>query len=107
MEVWLFVEEGKARMRLSVNAFCKVGSFTWYTAGAGDPKANKVLAGETLRRRYQQAVTWMKAESEPYKKQAALGSRDFASGTSPTEEWLRKELRERLQRPLSGNSPVR
>lgn len=72
MELWLYVEEGRARLDLSVQAFCKSNEaeFSWFTGGlpAGHPEyddpISKVIKGETLRRRYNEAVAFLKSDAE-------------------------------------------
>jgi hypothetical protein len=79
MEIWLFVEAGTRRTRLSVNAFCTRHTLVWrMPGGKGGASVGKSLKGSTLRRRYLQA-------------KATLASLDAAS-----QRWWQDELTRRI-----------
>lgn len=63
MLVWLYVEEGVRRNRVSVNKFCRDRQFTWY-ANSGRQAAPWVIRGETLRRCYYDACKVLQTAGE-------------------------------------------
>ena len=110
MDVWLHVRVGMARTGLSAFQFCKRRRFYWLEGGrllpveqasreTGRVAVNHLAHGETLRRRYQEAVAFLRAESVPYRRIRELGyySQRFGS-KSPTEEWWESELKAALAR---------
>jgi len=102
-DIWLFVEVGKSQTGESANAFCRRAICRWVTPGVKGATVTKELHGQTLRRRYHEAATFLRATSAPFENFAKR--RDKASATariSPTETWWRKLLAEQLAR-LSGN----
>ena len=102
-DVWIYVESGKRQSGQSASKFCKHATFQWVSIGPGGVKIIKEIRGETLRRRYQEAVAYLRRESAPYKKQAKLrGSNPSTPSVSPVELWWRRALREYLN-TLSGN----
>ena len=108
MDVWLYVQEGMARTGLSAFQFCRKGEFNWLVAGRLLPpyQASKQTGrlvighaahGETLRRRYQEAVAVLQAESETCRRFQEMGLRSRVfSAQSPIEEWWRRELQARI-----------
>ncbi len=97
MLVWLYVQEGIERHRLSVNQFCKKGEFAWYESGPTGFSVSKQITGPTLRRRYQEAVTFLRRETEPYRRLKELKIRSiFQLDGSPVELFWRDELARRL-----------
>jgi hypothetical protein len=110
MNVWIFVHVGMARTGLSALQYCKRAKFHWISGGALLPpeqasrETGRVIVshkarGETLRRRYQEAVAFLRSESKPYRELRERGFRSSALGPiSPTEEWWRRELESALAR---------
>lgn len=110
MDVWLEVQEAMARHGVSAYAFCLRRELWWVRAGAYASCARRdkergilivqhSARTETLRRRYQQAVRFLKAENEPYERLYRMGARSTQFGRiSPTELFWRQELERRLHR---------
>ena len=108
MEVWLYVQVGKARTGLSALKFCERRKFQWLEGGhllprekasqkTGGLLVTHMVHGKTLRRRYQEAVAILRAESKPYRRLFNMGVRSSVFGAvSPTEEWWQRELKARL-----------
>ena len=97
IDVWLFVKEGTDALNLSIKEFCKRGTFNWYTTQAQAPFISTIhsIKGETLRRRYQDAVRMLKNEAAIYAPEKALPGSKAPSGRSPLEEWCYAELERR------------
>lgn len=69
MDLWLFVEIGAAREKLTVHAFCRKAQFKWHAAGG--PKSATVVKsvkGATLHKRYYEAQSLLEKESQAYRK---------------------------------------
>jgi hypothetical protein len=95
---------------MSVNAFCKDTKFAWVTGATGphefgdDLMIAKRAQADTLRRRYQEAVAYLKKSSEPYKRLKAMLAVPHAlhDGISPLEKWWDQLLEERLARIVAA-----
>lgn len=108
LDIWLYVQVGMARTDLSALQFCKKRSYYWASSGqllspeqakrgTGRVVISHMAHGETLRRRYQEAVAFLRAESEPYRRLWKMGVRSRVFGAvSPTEGWWQRELKARL-----------
>ena len=100
-EVWLHVEECKARTGLSANKVCHGGPLAWFNVGRGGPKRVHCSGGETLRRRYQEACRLLRDEREEHEAlvlalaRAGAGT-PAADRQPPTAAWWQDELRRRL-----------
>jgi hypothetical protein len=64
MEVWLFVEELKARYGWSAKKACQAGSFTFHVMGRPGSIPDYTVSRETLRSRYQRAVRLLQREQQ-------------------------------------------
>ncbi len=64
MEVWLFVEELKARYGWSVNKACQAGRFTCHVMGRPGRIPDYTVSRETLRSRYYRAVRMLQQEQQ-------------------------------------------
>ena len=64
MEVWLFVEEQKARYGWSANRACQAGRFTFHVMGRPGGIPDYTVSRETLRSRYQRAVRLLRQEQQ-------------------------------------------
>jgi len=95
-DVWIFVESGKLQTRQSANAFCKRAIFRWASIGLGGRKITKEVSGETLRRRYQQAVAFLEEETESTRKLAKMRGEDPSQAVSEVEKWWRRALADQL-----------
>ena len=108
-DIWVFVEAGRILRKTSVNAFCSQAKFSWYSVGG--PKGAQVLKsikGATLRRRYHDAAARLAAETESWRKSAALhGSLRAEETISPIENWWRSLVKEQVDAALSGNSSAK
>lgn len=99
MEIWLFVEEGRARKSLSVHAFCKDAEFSWFTSGLPEDHPefkspiSKVIKSQTLRRRYNEAVALLKSDAELRR---SGSERRNAFPPQTLEEIWQEELQRRL-----------
>jgi len=111
MHVWIYVQAGIQREKSNAHRFCtKKRTFRWIDGGMpSSPEAaaqllarsriNHSASGRTLWRRYQEAVAFLKAESESYRDLKELGAHSANIGpVSPTEKWWRRELKLALKR---------
>ncbi len=100
-EVWLHVEECKARTGLSANKVCGGAPLTWFNLGRGGPKRVRRSGGKTLRRRYQEASRLLRDERDEHEAlvlalaRAGAGT-PAADRQPPTAAWWQDELRRRL-----------
>src|SRR5579864_5455716 len=72
MNVWLYVQLGIKREKTNVHQFCGKGRkgryVSWIMGGSGvPPRVLRNARGRTLWRRYQEAVAFLKSESETYR----------------------------------------
>jgi hypothetical protein len=121
MHIWLYVEEMRARTKLSALAVCtnKKARFDWVSVGPDGPEI-KPVTGRTLLRRYQEAKAFLAAESALYADFAQKGMKlkirgvgfGVGAGTeievraiSPTEQHWRKELERRLSQKVVRKLP--
>jgi hypothetical protein len=104
-DVWVYVQSWAIITKWPISRICdaKNASFSWYAAGIPDydkgRKPKHQVDRDTLRRRYYEAVQFLKAESEPYKKLREMGYVSSAFGdVSPVEEWWRRLRDENVAR---------
>jgi hypothetical protein len=104
-DVWVYVQSWAIITKWPISRICdaKNASFSWYAAGIPDCdrglRLEHQVDHETLRRRYYEAVRFLKAESESYRK---LRSMKFTSlalrEVSATERWWRQLRDENVAR---------
>ncbi len=83
MEVWLFVEELKARHGWSANKACQAGRFTFHVIGRPGTIPNYTVSRETLRSRYQRAVRLLQREQQ--ERDELIRALRAAGASSPQE----------------------
>ncbi len=100
-EVWLHVEEAKARTGRSANEVCGERPLTWFNVGRGGPKRIRCSAENTLLRRYQEACRLLQDERE--EREALRQALRVAGASAPWADeqlsiaaWWNAELRRRL-----------
>lgn len=110
MEVWLFVRMGMVRTGLSANAFCNRATLQWFTPTRNGPSVTKELSKATLRRRYQEAESFLQRETALLEYLQRGRPRPKAEPTpaniTTTEDWWRLELRYRLAAEGLSENPA-
>jgi len=104
MELWLYVEEGCARLGLSVQAFCKhkKAEFVWFTGGLPQDHSeykrpfSKIIKGDTLRRRYNEAVAFLKSDTDLRARRSTAQDAFPGAQDHSLEKVWNEELRQRL-----------
>jgi hypothetical protein len=110
-DVWVYVQAWAVVTGRPVSDICssKNASFSWLAANVPGFKnglrVDHEVARETLRRRYYEAVRYLKEESKPYRILHEAGWNSSASGAiSPLEEWwcqLRDEEIARIKKSVA------
>jgi hypothetical protein len=104
-DVWVYVQSWAILTKKPISQICdsKNAGFSWYalgTPGGGPgPRLEHKVDRQTLRRRYYEAVRFLKAESKDYRALRKAGYVSSVFGeVSPTEEWWRRLRDENVSR---------
>lgn len=104
MELWLYVEEGRAQLGLSVQAFCRneKAEFAWFVGGLPEDHPeyenpiSKIIKGDTLRRSYIEAVALLKSDADLRARRSTAQDTFPGAQDHSLEMTWKEELRQRL-----------